>query len=115
MDPAERDALTTFCDELPGLREECAHHPADRLRLVDRIAAEARARRPILGLLAELLGTSPAEAARALGSALPGTGPGQADEELFGCPDRACDRVRQTPPAGPIPRCPVTGRPMSRR
>jgi hypothetical protein len=71
--------------------------------------------RPILGLLGELLGASRDDTVRMLGGGLPGFGPGPADEESFGCPDAACDRVCTTPPAGPVPRCRITGAPMIRR
>jgi hypothetical protein len=109
VDPAERIALTALCAELPELRAECARQPADRGRLLDRVEAEARARRPITALLEQLLGAPPDETARSLSSRLPGAGPGRADEELFGCPDGSCDRLATTDPAGPAPRCPLTG------
>lgn len=116
MDSAERYALTLLCDELAELRAECADQPQDRQHILTRIEAEARARHPILDLLNELLGTSsPEQTLRTLSSGLPGSGSGQADEESFGCPDGACDRVRGTDPAGPVPRCLVTGQPMCRR
>ncbi|TYB57674.1 hypothetical protein FXF51_39970 [Nonomuraea sp. PA05] len=114
MDASERLALATLCEELPELRAECARQSAARQALLARVESEAQARRPVLGLLAELLGTGPDGAVRALGTALPGSGPGQADEERFGCPDRACVRVAFTLPAGPAPRCRVTGEPMAR-
>lgn len=115
MDAAERLALATLCGELAGLRIECAHQPAKRQDLLARIEAEAKARRPILGLLAELLGMDMGDTTRALGAQLPGIGPGRADEERFSCPDGACDRVATTRPAGPVPRCLVTDQPMCRQ
>lgn len=115
MDAAEREALTLLCAELPALREECARHSEQHTRLLARIEAEAAARRPILGLLATLLGTTGQETRHALGAGLPGAGGGRADEERFGCPDGACARVATTAPAGPVPRCAVTGRTMERR
>ncbi|GAA3433781.1 hypothetical protein [Kutzneria kofuensis] len=115
MDAQERLALTTLCCELAELRRECAEQPERRQRLLARIEAEAAARRPILPLLAELLGVDGEETLRTAGAGLPGAGPGQADEESFACPDGACDRVEGTTPAGPIPRCLLTGRPMRRR
>ena len=107
--------LSALCEELTALRAQCAAEPQDKQRLLSRIEAEARARRPILALLSELLGTSAIGTVRGLSSGLPGAGPGRADEERFGCPDRACDRVADAVPAGPVPRCRITGLPMSRR
>jgi hypothetical protein len=116
LDPAERLALTALCDELPELRRECALQPANKQQLLlSRIEAEARARRPILALLGELLGTSGTDTVRGLSTSLPGAGSGRADEEHFGCPDGACDRVASTVPAGPVPRCLITGLPMTTR
>lgn len=112
MDTGERLALSALCDELPALRTQCALESEDRRRLLAKIEVEARARRPILTLLGELLGMSVTDTARGLGSGLPGAGPGRADEETFGCPDHACDRVTGAVPAGPAPRCRVTGLPM---
>lgn len=103
------------CAELNELRAECARQPADRRQLLARIEAEARARRPILDLLGELLGAGREGTRQMLAVGLPGLGLGQADEESFGCPDGVCDRVGTSPPAGPIPRCPLIGQPMSRR
>ncbi|MGW0201127.1 hypothetical protein [Nonomuraea sp. NPDC003201] len=114
VNTSERLALTVFCEELPELRSECARQTAARQLLLAHIEAEAKARRPILGLLAELLGADPDSSARALGAGLPGSSPGQADEEQFVCPDSACARVAFTVPAGPAPRCRVTGEPMVR-
>lgn len=111
MDLAERLALTALCAELPELRAECRQQPERVGALLARVEQLARARRPILGLLTELLD---ADTVRSLATALPGTGPGRADEERFTCPDNACDHVRTTPPAGPIPVCPLTTLPMVR-
>ena len=115
MDLTERLVLSALCDELPALRTECALQPEKQRHLLSRIEVEARARRPILALLSELLGTTRTGTVRALSGGLPGVGPGRADEERFGCPDGACDRVTGTVPAGPVPRCEITGLPMSRR
>lgn len=114
MDPAERAALTMVCAELRALLAERDQQPEHRQRLLAEIESRARERSPILDLVRQLLGASPEEV-RALGSGLPGFGPGQANEELFGCPDDACDRVCTTTPAGPIPRCALTGQRMVRR
>jgi hypothetical protein len=103
------------CEELPALREEVGRHAGDRTALLRRIEAEAAARRPILALLGELLGTTPEDTRSALGAGLPGVGSGRADEELFGCPDGGCDRVAAGVPAGPVPACALTGRTMRRR
>lgn len=105
--------LALFCEDLPRLREECAQD-VELERQLGHIVAEARARRPIAALLEELLGTGPDGAVRALSSGLPGSGPGWADEEQYGCPDHACTQVRRPPPAGRVPRCSLTGRPMCR-
>lgn len=113
VDQAERMALSVLCDELLALRTECADQPEEIRLLLARIEGEARARRPILRLVDELLGG--VGATRGLASGLPGAGAGRAHEEWFGCPDRACDRVGQVAPAGPIPRCVVLGTAMARR
>lgn len=115
MDAAERMALTSFCAELDGLRAECARRSAATLALLAEIEQRARAREPILPLLTDLLGAPTGELDRALGRAFPGSGPGRADEESFGCPDAACSRVEEVPPAGRIPACRLLGRPMVRR
>ncbi|EOD64919.1 hypothetical protein [Amycolatopsis vancoresmycina] len=109
---AERLALGTLCAELPALREECLALGAKEQHLLTRIEAEARARRPVTDLLRELVGP---DVVRGLSTGLPGAGPGRADDERFGCPDGACDRLAHTVPAGPVPRCAVTGRSMTRR
>jgi hypothetical protein len=114
VESSERLALAAFCEELQDLRTECARQGADQLQQLARIETEAQARRPILVLLAVLLNAKPEHAVRALGAGLPGAGPGQADEESFVCPDGACARVAYTVPAGPVPRCRVTGRLMAR-
>ncbi|MGW6933749.1 hypothetical protein ACWGE0_27090 [Lentzea sp. NPDC054927] len=108
----ERAALTSLCGEVDALREEARRHSADREQLLDRILAEARDRRPVLGLLSRLLGADTDTTLRALGAGLPGMGPGRASEERFSCPDGACDRTEVPPPAGALPRCRVTGHPM---
>ena len=114
MESSERLALTAFCEELPELRAECARQGADQRRQLARIETEAQARRPILALLAALLDAAPDRTVRTLAAGLPGAGPGLADEESFTCPDGACSRTAYTVPAGPVPRCRVTGRPMVR-
>lgn len=113
--PLERQALAAFCSEVGALRAEFSREPEHKRRLLARIEAEAAARRPIHGLLGELLGTEAGGTTRALSTALPGSGAGRADEERFGCPDRACDRVCEPLPAGPVPHCEITGEPMRRR
>ncbi|MFF4241410.1 hypothetical protein ACFYYL_36560 [Actinomadura geliboluensis] len=110
---AERRALGALCDDLPALREQCAEGP-ERL-LLSRVEAAARARRPVRALLAELVGGDPGGPGRGPAAGLPGAGPGRADEETFGCPDGACDRIADGVPAGPFPRCRVTGLPMAPR
>jgi hypothetical protein len=112
---AERSALTSLCQEFDALVEEAGQHSPERRELVGRIATEAQARRPVLGLLQQLLGTDRESTVRALSTGLSGIGPGHAYAETFGCPDGACDRVAVPPPAGAIPRCTVTGLPMTRR
>jgi len=113
-DVAERAALRSVCVELSELLAERAELPADRQELVDRIQEEAVARRPVLPLLAELVGTNQAETVRSLGSGLPGVGPGRPDEERFVCPDDACDREVWPDPGDPVPHCNLTKRPMKR-
>jgi hypothetical protein len=107
--------MTSLCQEYDALLVEAGRHSAERRELVDRIVAQARARRPVLGLLGQLLGTDREHTVRALSAGLPGTGPGHAYAETFGCPDGACDRTAVPPPAGAVPRCSVTGLPMERR
>ncbi|MEU9967564.1 hypothetical protein [Streptomyces malaysiensis] len=114
-DTAERLALAALCDELRELRRECAVQTEEKRLLLSRIEAEARERRPILALLDQLLGTSGADTVRGLSSGLPGAGSGRTDEETFACPDGACDRVVHAVPAGPIPRCELTGLPLISR
>jgi phosphomevalonate kinase len=113
VERAEKLALSGLCEELPGLRDECSKQPEKVRRLLARIEEEAKARRPFLDLLGELLGTP--EEARGLSAGLPGAGAGRADEEWFSCPDGACERRSQAIPAGPVPRCVVLGRAMKRR
>ncbi|MFD7229251.1 hypothetical protein [Streptomyces sp. NPDC059881] len=115
MDQDERDVLSMVCEELPALRAEISAHSEEKGRLLARIESEAAARRPILPLLAELLGTTRDETRQALGAGLPGAGAGHADEEWFVCPDGACERVATTVPAGPVPVCAVTRRTMRRQ
>jgi hypothetical protein len=110
----EQEALSAVCEELPALREEVGRHPDERARLLARIEAEAAARRPILSLLAELLGTNAEGTRTALAAGLPGVGAGHADEERFVCPDGACNRTAKALPAGPAPSCWVTRQPMRR-
>jgi hypothetical protein len=112
---SERSALTSLCQDFDALVEETGRHSPARQELVGRIAAEARARRPVLELLSQLLGTDREVTLRALSAGLPGGGPGRAYAESFGCPDGACDRLAVPPPAGAVPRCSVTGLPMERR
>jgi hypothetical protein len=114
VEPQERAALTVVCAELTELRAESARLPELRRRLLAEIETRARQRQPIVDLLRQLLGVN-GQQVRSLSSGLPGTGPGQADEEVFGCPDGACDRLGTTTPAGPVPRCPLTSRPMARQ
>ncbi len=112
MHDEERAALAGLCAQLPELRVEIAKHPVATQQLLARIEAEGRARRPILTLLAEL-GIDCAAVRREM-VPLPGLGPGRPSEERFGCPDGACDREAKTSPAGPLPRCWLTGRFMVR-
>ncbi|MFX0578711.1 hypothetical protein [Nocardia nepalensis] len=112
MESAERQALSMLCRELGALRAECARQSEDRQQLLARIEDEARARRPIMVLLSQLLGTN---ARQMIAVGLPGLGSGQPDEESFGCPDGACNRQSSTLPAGPVPRCLLTDIPMKRR
>lgn len=117
MNPREREALTMLCQELPGLRVECASLSERHQRLLARIEKEAAARRPVLGLLAELLDGTPDDVLdehRGVATSLPGAGFGRADDEVFGCPDGACDHQDRTVPAGAPPRCAVIGREMRR-
>lgn len=113
MDP-ERSALTELCQEFEALVVETGRHSPERQELLTRIATEARARRPVLDLLSQLLNTDRETTVRSLAAGLPGTGPGYARAETFRCPDRACDRIAVPLPAGAIPRCAVTDRPMAR-
>ncbi|WP_158853089.1 hypothetical protein [Saccharothrix deserti] len=114
MDP-ERSALTELCEEFDALVTEARQHSPQRQELLAKIAVEAQARRPVLDLLGQLLGTDRDTTVRTLSAGLPGTGPGNARAEAFRCPDGACDRTAVPPPAGAIPRCAVNGLPMERR
>lgn len=109
VNSAERMALTALCTELPGLRAECVQQSERQQRLLGRIEEAARARQPITALLEQLLGASQDETVRSLNRGLPGAGAGRAHEERFRCPDGACDRLGETDPAGPAPRCALTG------
>lgn len=111
---AERSALATLCQEFDALIGETGRHSTERQELLERIVAEARARRPVLTLLGQLLDTDRETTLRTLATGLPGTGPGIALQETFRCPDGACDRRAVPPPAGAIPRCAVLGRPLER-
>ncbi|MDH6519321.1 hypothetical protein M2164_005799 [Streptomyces sp. SAI-208] len=114
MVDAERSALTTLCREFDALIGETRLHTAARQQLLERIVAEARARRPVLTLLGQLLNTDRETTLRTLATGLPGAGPGTARQENFRCPDGACDRTAVPPPAGALPRCAVLGRVMER-
>lgn len=107
MDLAERQALTTLCAQLTELRTEFALRSEHHQRLLAQIETEARAQRPILELLRQLRGSNE-DTRQILSGGLPGLSPGHADEESFGCPGAACERVCATLPAGPIPRCHLT-------
>ena len=109
----ERAAVAQLCDHLLQLRREIERYHADARQQLADIEAEARAGRPIRGLLSKLP-ADPEENLREL-AALPRLGPGRASEERFGCPDDLCDRTARTTPAGPLPRCWLTGRFMARR
>jgi hypothetical protein len=117
VDQAEREALTILCQELPTLRVDCAKFSERHVRLLARVEEEAAARRPVLDLLAELLGGTRNEVLeehRSAATGLPGTGGGRADDEVFGCPDDACGHQTRTVPAGTPPRCSLTRREMKR-
>lgn len=113
MHDDERAVLASLCGQLPELRREMARFPAAVQQLLADIETEARAGRPIRGLLSEL-SIDPDENTRQH-SPLPGVGPGRASEERFGCPEDLCDRATTTVPAGALPRCWLTGRYMTRR
>ncbi len=104
-----------LCTELDALRAECALLSESHRQLLARIEIEARERRPIRPLLTQLWGTDQQDTRQMVAGGLPGFGPGRADEESFGCPDQACDRVCVPLPAGPVPRCKLTGTLMQRR
>lgn len=106
-----------LCKDLPALRRDCASLSEPQQRLLARVEEAAAARRPVLGLLAELLGSTPDDVLdeqRGVATGLPGAGYGQADDEVFGCPDGACDHQERPLPAGAPPRCAVVGREMRR-
>jgi hypothetical protein len=110
----ERAALAELCDQLPRLRVEIARQPAAAQQLLADIEVRARAGRPIRALLADLLPADESGVTRHL-EMLPAMGPGRSSEERFGCPDGLCDREATTIPAGPLPRCWLTGRFMKLR
>ncbi|WP_112267900.1 hypothetical protein [Lentzea terrae] len=113
MHDDERAALARLCDQLPGLRAEIAKHPAATRELLARIESRARAGEPVRALLDDLFPPDQAGVTRTF-EALPSLGPGRSSEERFGCPARLCDREATTKPAGPLPRCWLTGRFMRR-
>jgi hypothetical protein len=110
----ERQALATLCKHLPRLRAEIAAHPAASRELLARIEERARADEPVVNLLAELFPAGQTGVSRGL-EPLPSLGPGQASRERFRCPDGRCDREETTTPAGPLPRCWLSGRFMKLR
>jgi hypothetical protein len=110
----ERAALATLCDQLPTLRAEIARHSAAAQQLLAHIEAQARAGQPVRALLADLLPDDQTGVTRHL-ETLPSLGPGLSSEERFGCPEGLCDREATTTPAGPLPRCWLTGRFMKLR
>ncbi|MBB5866654.1 hypothetical protein F4553_000033 [Allocatelliglobosispora scoriae] len=109
----ERIVLGDLCEQLPLLREQFAG--SDEARELDAIEAAARARLPVTALLEDLLGVSMTDTVRGVSTGLPGAAGGRADEESYGCPDRACDRIAHTVPAGAAPTCRLTGVSMVRR
>jgi hypothetical protein len=110
----ERAALAKLCDQLPALRAEIARQPPATQQLLADIEVHARAGRPVQALLADLLPADETGVTRQL-EMLPSMGPGRSSEERFGCPDGLCDREATTTPAGPLPRCWLTGRFMKLR
>ncbi|HEX3790659.1 MAG TPA: hypothetical protein VHW44_22540 [Pseudonocardiaceae bacterium] len=118
MDEAEQQALAALCEELVNLRTECAHWPEEKAALLRMIENEATARRPIYDLLSRLLGGDPlteTDRSSRLTTGLVGASGGTAGEERFGCPDGACSRSVRPVPAGPVPRCNLTGVRLRRR
>jgi hypothetical protein len=105
----ERATVAELCDQLPALRAEIAQHPITAQQLLAHIETQARTGEPVRALLADLLPTGQAPTNRHL-EPLPSLGPGRASEERFGCPNGLCDREATTTPAGPLPRCWLTGR-----
>jgi hypothetical protein len=113
--PGERAALTWLCEHLPELRLEIGKQDAGQAHILGAVEADARARRPIRRRLESLLVIQEEGQDRGGSHQLPGLGPGGADEEVFRCADGACDRIATAVPAGPAPRCLLTGERMARR
>lgn len=114
MHEDERRALATFCEHLPRLSAEIAAHSNASRELLTRIERRARTGKPIRDLLAELFPAGQTGVSRGI-RPLPWLGPGEASAERFRCPDGRCDREGTTTPAGPLPRCWLTGRFMKPR
>lgn len=114
MPDDERAALAQLCGQLPSLRAEIARHSVSAQRILARIEERARAGQPVRALLADLLPGDQSGVTRQL-EVLPSLGPGRSSEERFRCPDGLCDREATTAPAGPLPRCWLTGRFMKVR
>ncbi|QKV73651.1 hypothetical protein [Amycolatopsis sp. Hca4] len=108
MNDADRMVLSLLCEDLHGLRQVCHQQGQLQQNLLRRIEAEALRRRPVATLLAELVGSPPEDlvaARRGLAAGLSGFSQGKADDEVFVCPDAACDRQVRVAPAGAPPRC----------
>lgn len=114
MHDNERVAVAELCEHLPRLRAEVAAHPAASRELLVLIEQRARSGEPVRDLLAELFPGGQTGVSRGL-EHLPSLGPGQASVERFRCPDGRCGREGTTTPAGPLPRCWLTGRFMKLR
>jgi len=114
MDDAERRVVARFCLDLPDLRAEVARLDETKRGQLTRIERAAAEGRPISGLLSRYFGIDPATGNRSLQGGLPGAGAGRAHEELFGCPLGHCSREERPVPAGPVPRCLLTGSAMKR-
>lgn len=114
MDAAERRILAQFCLDLPNLRTEVARLDETKQEQLAEIEQAVAAGRPISALLKQYFGIDQAAEHRSLNAGLPGTGPGRAHEELFGCPHGHCSREERPEPAGPVPRCQVTDSAMKR-
>lgn len=114
MPDDERAVLAQLCARLPELRAEIARHPTASQQVLAQIEARARAGQPVRDLLAELMPGNESGIVRGL-EKLPSLGPGRSSEERFGCPSGTCDREATTAPAGPLPRCWLTGRFMKLR